>query len=116
MLYPARIGAKAKGSIILDKNVVSAKYLLSYNGLNQRLFKIDVNEGIKIVTKMELASAPYEYNNPHHDNYMLFHLKEAETELKDLSFNIKKLNKEAYKNKDVFAVSLVELIKNKRDE
>ena len=116
MLYPARIGAKAKGSIILDKNVVSAKYLLSYNGLNQRLFKIDLNEGIKIVTKMELASAPYEYNNPHHDNYMLFHLKEAETELKDLSFNIKKLNREAYKNKDVFAVSLVELIKNRRDE
>ena len=115
MLYPARIGAKTKGSIILDKNIVSAKYLLSYNAQYQKLFKIDVNEGIKIVTKMELASVPYEYINPHHDNYMLFHLKEAEIEFKDLSFNIEQLNKEAFNNKDVFAVSLVELIKNKRN-
>ncbi len=116
MLYPARIGAKTKGSIILDKNIVSAKYLLSYNAQYQKLFKIDVNEGIKIVTKMELASVPYEYNNPHHDNYMLFHLKEAEIEFKDLSFNIKQLKKEAFKDKEIFAVSLVELIKNKRKE
>ncbi len=51
ILYPARIGAKAKGSIILDKNVVSAKYLLTYNSQSQQLFKIDTNEGIKVVTK-----------------------------------------------------------------
>ena len=43
MLYPARIGAKAKGSIILDKNVVSAKYLLTYNAQGQQLFKIDID-------------------------------------------------------------------------
>lgn len=113
MLYPARIGTKAKGSIILDKNVVSARYLLSYNAHDQQLFKIDVKEGIKIVTKEELVSVPYEYKNPHHDNYMLFHLKEVESELKGYSFNIKQLNKEAFKNKEVFAVSLVELIKSK---
>ena len=113
MLYPARIGAKAKGSIILDKNVVSSKYLLTYNSRSQQLFKIDTNEGIKVVTKKELVAAPYEYNNPHHDNYMLFHLKEAEQELKGLSFNIKQLNEEAYKSKEIFAVSLVEVMKYK---
>ena len=113
MLYPARIGAKAKGSIIFDKNVVSAKYLLTYNSRSQQLFKIDTNEGIKVVTKKELVAAPYEYNNPHHDNYMLFHLKEAEQELKGLSFNIKQLNEEAYKSKEIFAVSLVEVMKYK---
>lgn len=116
MLYPARIGAKAKGSIILDKNVVSAKYLLTYNAQGQQLFKIDTNEGIKVVTKKELAESPYEYNNPHHDNYMLFHLKEAEPEFKGLAFNIKQLNEEAYKSKEVFAVSLVELMKCKNNK
>lgn len=113
MLYPARIGAKAKGSIILDKNVVSARYLLTYNAQGQQLFKIDTDEGIKVVTKKELAASPYEYNNPHHDNYMLFHLKEAEPEFKGLSFDIKQLNEEAYKSKEVFAVSLAKLITKK---
>lgn len=81
--------------------------------VGQQLFRIDVAEGLRIVTKKELASAPYEYNNPHHDNYMLFHLKPAETEFEGLSFDIKQLNEEAYKSKEVFAVSLVELMKNK---
>jgi len=40
MKYPARIGSNTRGSIILDKNVVSAKYLLSYNADGQKLFKI----------------------------------------------------------------------------
>lgn len=114
MLYPARIGAKARGSIILDKNVVSAKYLLTYNAQGQQLFKIDTGEGIKIVTKAELAASPYGYNNPHHDNYMLFRLKQAEPEFNDLSFDIRLLNEAAYKSKEVFAVSLVELMKSKR--
>ena len=88
-------------------------YLLTYNAQGQQFYKIDTNEGIKVVTQKELAASPYECNNPHHDNYMLFHLKEAEPEFKGLEFNIKQLNEEAYKSKDVFAVSLVELMRNK---
>ena len=44
---------------------------------------------------------------------MLFHLLEAETEFEGLTFDIKALNEEAYKGKEVFAVSLVELMKRK---
>lgn len=116
MLYPARIGAKTKGSIILDKNVVSAKYLLMYNAQGQRFFKIDTTEGLKVVTKEELASPIYEYKNPHHDNYMLFHLTKAEEEFEGLAFDIKQLNEEACKNKEIFAVSLAQLFNHKTRE
>lgn len=112
MLYPARIGLRAKGSIILDKNVVSARYLLTYNADKQMIYRIDPNEGIKIVTKEELVEK-HQYPNPHHDNYMLFHLTPAEKEFDGLHFDIKALNEEAYRLKETFAVSLVELFKNK---
>jgi len=112
MKYPARIGANTRGSIILDKNVVSAKYLLSYNADGQKLFKISNEQGLKVVTKDELKAQGY--GNPHHPNYLLFQLVEAEKEFDGMRFDIKALNEEAYKSKEVFAVSLVELIKNKR--
>lgn len=114
MFYPARIGTKAKGSIILDKKVVSAKYLLSYNSHHQQLFKIDTEKGIKVITKKELSSSPYEYKNPVHDNYLLFPLKDAEKELKGFSFNIAQLNEKAYRTKEIFAVSLVEMMNSKQ--
>lgn len=104
----------ALGSIVLDKHVVSAKYLLTYNAGGQKVFKIDVNEGIKVVTRKELSSPPYEYCHPHHDNNMLFHLTDAEKEFQDLSFEIKDLNEEAYKAKKIFAINLTKLFSAKR--
>lgn len=41
---------------------------------------------------------------------------ETEPEFKGLSFDIKQLNEDAYKNKEVFAVSLVELMKKKQKQ
>lgn len=113
-LYPARIGAKTHGSIILDSKVVSAKYLLSWNKEGQKFYRINTNEGIKIVTKEELTAL--EYNNPHHHNYMLYHLTEAESEFEGLAFDIEALNAEAYKGHEVFATDLVSLMKNKIDK
>lgn len=109
MKYPARIGANTRGSIILDKNVVSAKYLLSYNANGQKLFKISNEQGLKVVTKGELEAQGY--GNPSHPNYLLFQLAEAEKEFEGMQFDIKALDEEAYKSKEVFAVSLVELVK-----
>ena len=112
MKYPARIGASARGSIVLDKNVVSASYLLSYNAAGQHLYKISNEQGLKVVQKEELISMGY--GNPHHQGYLLFHLIEAEREFDGLAFDISRLNEEAFKKKEVFAVSLAELIKFKR--
>lgn len=110
-LYPARIGAKTKGSIILDKNVVSAKYLLTYNNSTQKLYKVQDGKGLKVITKTDLIKDGYP--NPHHENYLLFHLADAEKELEGLTIDIKALNEDAFKSKEVFAVSLVEMIKHK---
>lgn len=112
MKYPARIGATTRGSIVLDKNVVSASYLLSYNASGQHLYKISNEQGLKVVRKDELIAMGYEH--PHHEGYLLFHLSQAEKEFDGLAFDIKGLNEEAFKKKDVFAVSLAELIKFKK--
>lgn len=67
-----------------------------------------------MVTRKELSSPPYEYRHPHHDKYILFHLTDAVKEFQDLSFEIKDLNEEAYKAKEVFAISLTKLFSAKR--
>lgn len=110
-LYPARIGAKTKGSIFFDKTIVDANYLLTYNKMGQQLFRIDISKGIKIVTRQELLDLGY--INPHHDNYMLFHLDDVEPELKGLSFNLPAINEKSFEKKEVFTVDLAKLMLNK---
>ena len=112
MKYPARIGANARGSIVLDKNVVSASYLLSYNAAGQRMYKISNEQGLKVVQNEELVSMGY--GNPRHQGYLLFHLSEADKEFECLTFDVKSLNEEAFRKKEIFAVSLAELIKVKK--
>ena len=112
LCYPARIGINTKGSIILNKDAVNATYLLSYNSKSQKLYKIDVTKGIKIVTKEELLEN-YSYKKPRHDNYMLFYLKEAEKEFCGYIYDIKALDEKAYNKKTIFVKSLVDLIKKR---
>ena len=112
MKYPARIGATTRGSIVLDKNVVSASYLLSYNAAGQQMYKISYEQGLKVVQKEELISMGY--GNPRHQSYLLFHLTEADEKFEGMTFDVKGLNEEAFRKKEIFAVSLAELIKCKK--
>lgn len=112
MKYPARIGATTRGSIVLDKNVVSASYLLSYNATGQQIYKISNEQGLKVVQKEELISMGY--GNPRHQSYLLFHLTEADEEFEGMTFDVKGLNEETFRKKEIFAVSLAELIKCKK--
>jgi predicted component of viral defense system (DUF524 family) len=114
LMYPARIGAKTRGTIIIDKNIVSAKYLLSYNGSFQKLYKIRADKGLRVVTREELEKQPFAYHNPKHDNYMLFFLEPAEDVFDSNRYDLKTLNERSYNRKEIFTVMLSELMKSKK--
>jgi len=113
--YNLRMGT-GTGSLILDKETVSAKYLLLHTAgdLNSGdLWRI-VSRGPKVFSKEDLLKKGYP--SPSQDNYLIVLLEQiTDPEFKDVKWDFKKLKN--YKNGRAsalpFTASLTELMKNK---
>lgn len=114
-LYNFRMGAGA-GSLILDKETVSSKYLLLHtSGDNDSgdLWRI-VSRGPRVFTKQDLTRK--NYPNPSQDNYLVIQIEPVEDlEFKNVRWNFKKLTNytSGHASAIPFTASLTELMKNK---
>jgi len=113
-LYNFRMGS-GNGSLILDKDTVSAKYLLLHTFGNSKsgdLWKI-ISKGPKVFSKEDLIRKGY--NSPSQDNYLVIQLeKVTDPEFDNISWNFKDL--ENYSSGRAssfpFTTNLTELMNN----
>lgn len=113
-LYNFRMGSE-KGSLILDKETVSSKYLLLHTSKDQysgNLWKI-VSRGPKVFSKEDLVSKGYP--SPSQENYLVIQIEPvAESEFENITWDFKKLKnyKEGRASAIPFTASLAELMEN----
>lgn len=114
-LYNFRMGAGA-GSLILDKETVSSKYLLLHTTGDKDssdFWKI-VSRGPKVYSQDDLVQLGYP--EPTQENYLVIQIEPVtDVEFKNVSWNFKKLSKYATGRASAFpfTTSLSELMKNK---
>lgn len=117
-LYPFRMNNE-KGSLILDKETVNAKYLLLHKRGDKKsgiLWKI-VSKGPKVYSKEEMLELHYPY--PSQQNYLVIEIEAAdEPELMNKSWDFRQLdnfNPGRYSSGIPFTASLTELMKCKAE-
>lgn len=114
-LYNFRMGS-GTGSLILDKETVSSKYLLLHttgDTDSDDLWKI-VSRGPKVYSKDDLLRKGY--SNPSQDNYLVIQIEPVtDTEFENVSWDFRKLSKYSTGRVSAFpfTTSLTELMKNK---
>ncbi|MBD1259309.1 DUF2357 domain-containing protein [Maribacter polysiphoniae] len=114
-LYNFRMGSGA-GSLILDKETVSSRYLLLHTSGDTSsgdLWKI-VSKGPKVYSKDDLIKK--DYPNPSQNNYLVIQIEPVtDTEFKNVSWNFRKLENYSTGRASAFpfTTSLTELMKNK---
>ncbi len=114
-LYNFRIGS-GRGSIILDKETVSSKYLLLHTSgdINSSdLWKI-VSRGPKVLSKDDLIRKGYP--SPSQDNYLIIQIEPiTDLELQNVFWNFRNLTNYSTSRASAipFTTSLTELMKNK---
>lgn len=114
-LYNLRVGS-GTGSIILDKETVSAKYLLLHTSgdtVSGDLWKI-VSRGPKVYSKDDLISLGYP--SPSKDHYLIIQIEPVtDPEFENTSWNFKGLSNYSSGRLSAipFTTSLTELMKNK---
>lgn len=115
-LYNFRMGSDT-GSLLLDKETVSSKYLLLHTSNDTDsgdLWKI-VSKGLKVYSKEDLNKKGYP-TTPSQDNYLVIQIEPlTDSELKNISWDFRKLSN--YSNGRAsafpFTTSLTELMKNR---
>lgn len=114
-LYNFRMGSGA-GSLVLDKETVSSKYLLLHTSGDTDsgdLWKI-VSRGPKVFSKEDLIRKGYP--TPSQDNYLVIQIElVTDTEFENVSWDFKKLSNYSSGRASAFpfTTSLTELVKNK---
>lgn len=114
-LYNFRMGSGA-GSLILDKETVSSKYLLLHTSGDTDsgdLWKI-VSRGPKVYSKDDLIRKGYP--SPSQDNYLVIQIEPVtDEEFENVSWNFRKLSNYSTGNASAFpfTTSLTALMKNK---
>ncbi len=114
-IYNFRMGT-GRGSLILDKETVSSKYLLLHtNGENVSgdLWKI-TSKGPRVFSNDDLIKIGYP--SPSQDNYLVIHLEEVkDLEFENVCWDFKKLTNYSSGRASAFpfTTSLAELMKNK---
>lgn len=110
------------GSLVFDKSVVSAKYLLlRYDGKANEVYRI-ISKGVKVFSKEKLIKMKYPQAN--RNEYIIIEIEKVNTkELGDFEWNYKELNgykKAKEKHKFIrkhagipFTTTLTELMKTK---
>jgi predicted component of viral defense system (DUF524 family) len=113
-LYNFRMGSGA-GSLVLDKETVSSKYLLLHTSGDQtsgRLWKI-VSKGPRVFSQTDLIRKGYP--SPSQDNYLVIQIEPVtDREFENVSWNFRKLDNYKSGNASAFpfTASLSELMKN----
>jgi predicted component of viral defense system (DUF524 family) len=114
-LYNFRMGSGA-GSLILDKETVSSKYLLLHTSgdtASGDLWKI-VSRGPKVYSKDDLISKGY--TSPSQDNYLVIQIEPVtDSEFENVTWDFRKLSNYSTGRASAFpfTTSLTELMKNK---
>lgn len=114
-LYNFRAGSGA-GSLILDKETVSSKYLLLHttdDSVSGEFWKI-VSKGPKVYSKENLISL--EYPSPSQDNYLLIQIEPVtDIEFKNVKWDFKKLKNynSGFASAYPYTASLSDLMKHK---
>lgn len=114
-LYNFRMGSGA-GSLILDKETVSSKYLLLHTSgdtASGDLWKI-VSRGHKVYSKDDLISKGY--TSPSQDNYLVIQIEPVtDSEFENVTWDFRKLSNYSTGRASAFpfTTSLTELMKNK---
>lgn len=114
-LYNFRMGTGV-GSLVLDKETVSSKYLLLHTTGDKNsgeLWKI-ISKGPKLFSKADLIKKGYP--SPSHDSYLIFEIEPvSDTEFKDAKWDFRKLKNFTTGNQSgvPFTASLSELTKTK---
>lgn len=114
-LYNFRMGA-GTGSLILDKETVSSKYLLLHtigDTDSGDLWKI-VSRGPKVYSKVDLIRK--DYPSPSQDNYLVIQIEPVnDNEFENVSWNFRNLENYSTGRASAFpfTTSLTELMKNK---
>jgi predicted component of viral defense system (DUF524 family) len=114
-LYNFRMGSGA-GSLVLDKETVSSKYLLLHTSGDKDsgdLWKI-VSKGPKVYSKEDLIRKGY--HTPSQDNYLVIQIEPiTDSEFENVSWNFKGLSNYSTGRASAFpfTASLTELMKNK---
>lgn len=114
-LYNFRMGS-GTGSLILDKETVSSRYLLLHTKGDTDsgdLWKI-VSRGPKVYSKDDLIRKGY--SDPSQDNYLVFEIEPVtDTEFENVNWDFKKLSNYSTNRASAFpfTTSLTELMKNK---
>ncbi len=114
-LYNFRMGSGA-GSLVLDKETVSSKYLLLHTSGDTdscNLWKI-VSRGPKVFSKDDLIRKGY--STPSQDNYLVIQIEPVtDTEFENVSWDFRKLSNYSSGRASAFpfTTSLTELMKNK---
>lgn len=118
-LYNFRMGA-GRGSLILDRETVSSKYLLLHttgDSVTGDLWKI-VSSGPRVYSKSDMIRMGYpRAENEMQDNYLLIQLEEvSDPEFKNVKWEFRKLKNYSTGRASAFpfTASLTELMKNKR--
>ena len=113
-LYNFRMGS-GNGSLILDKETVSSKYLLLHTSGDTdsgNLWKI-VSRGPKVYSRENLIRKGYP--SPSQDNYLIIQIEQlTDSEFVNVSWNFKELSNYSRGNASAFpfVASLTELMKN----
>jgi predicted component of viral defense system (DUF524 family) len=114
-LYNFRMGSGA-GSLVLDKETVSSKYLLLHTSGDRDsgdLWKI-VSRGPKVYSKDDLVRKGYP--SPSQDNYLIIQIEPVtDSEFENVSWNFKGLSNYSTRRAAAFpfTASMTELMKNK---
>lgn len=114
-LYNFRMGT-GSGSLVLDKETVSSKYLLLHTSgdtTSGELWKI-VSKGPKVFSKDDLRRKGYP--SPSQDNYLVVQIEPvSDAEFKNVKWNFRNLNNYSSGRASAipFTTSLTELMKNK---
>ena len=118
-LYNFRMGS-GRGSLILDRETVSSKYLLLHttgDSVTGDLWKI-VSSGPRVYSKSDMIRMGYpRAENEMQDNYLLIQLEEvSDPEFKNVKWEFRKLKNYSTGRASAFpfTASLTELMKNKR--
>jgi predicted component of viral defense system (DUF524 family) len=115
-LYNFRTGS-GNGSLILDKETVSSKYLLLHttgDSDSEQLWRI-VGKGPKVFSKADLIKL--DYPSPSQDNYLMLEIEPvSDIEFENIRWEFKKLKNYLTARTSAFpyTASLTELMKNKK--
>jgi len=116
-LYNFRMGS-GNGSLILDKETVSSKYLLLHTTGDTdsgELWKI-TSKGPRVFSKDDLTKKGYPSKSPSPKNYLVIEIESVnDPEFEGVKWDFKKLKNYSTRRKsaDPFTASLTELMKNK---